>query len=331
MVLYCSAQPLPVLSLGLSVPPARIEPVLSVISTFCRQAGCSGSLLPPLQLPLPGSLAAFSLPMTIWSIWPTFSASVIRRSRLSTRAETEAVASWSGAAVLPWLASGWLPSTSTDRIVAAAAMRRHLPVRSVLGPAIPVPLRSATDKGAKQPDIGRSRRQHLKATWPSPRVSVNAVNAAGVTPAAFTPSASGRGRDDPVEWRHRDPGRLGGGERGRQGVDVLGAAEGVAALVEHREPVAAGGEEVVHRHPERVGRGHLHPVDEHPADACRAGRGRRVLLVPEGLGDLQGPLHGLAAAAGELLLEEAADHVPGHRLGDQAVAERLHGERLAVG
>jgi hypothetical protein len=59
---------LPVLSLGLSVPPARIDPVRSVISTFSRQTGCSGSLLPPLQSPLAGGLAAFSLPMTIWSI-----------------------------------------------------------------------------------------------------------------------------------------------------------------------------------------------------------------------------------------------------------------------
>jgi hypothetical protein len=93
MVLYCTAQPLPVLSLGLSVPPARIEPVWSVISTFCRQTGCSGSLLPPLQSPLAGGVAAFSLPMTIWSIWPTFSARVMRRSRSATRAATGALRS----------------------------------------------------------------------------------------------------------------------------------------------------------------------------------------------------------------------------------------------
>jgi hypothetical protein len=87
-----SAQPLPVLSAGLSVPPARIEPVKFFTSTLFRQFGCSGSVLPPAlpQSPLAGLVESRSSPVTIWSIWPTFSASVIRRSRSSTRADTGA-------------------------------------------------------------------------------------------------------------------------------------------------------------------------------------------------------------------------------------------------
>jgi len=42
-------------------------------------------------------------------------------------------------------------------------------------------------------------------------------------------------------------------------------------------------------------------------------------------------LRRLTAAAGELLLEEAADHRPGHGLRDEAVPEGLNGERLTVG
>src|SRR2546430_13656696 len=52
-------------------------------------------------------------------------------------------------------------------------------------------------------------------------------------------------------------------------------------------------------------------------------------LVRHRGGDLQRPLAGLPAAH-VLLLEQAPDLVPCHRLGDQAVAERLHAERLAV-
>ncbi len=70
MVLAQSAQPCPVLSAGLSVPPARMEPVKFLISTLSRQLGCSGSLLPPalLQLPSAGLVVSRSLPVTIWSI-----------------------------------------------------------------------------------------------------------------------------------------------------------------------------------------------------------------------------------------------------------------------
>src|SRR6266536_1899115 len=85
MALYCSAQPLPVLSAGLSVPPERIEPVWLSMSTFCRQTSCSGWSLPPLQSPLAGGLGARSSETTIWSIWPTFSSRVIRRRRSLTR------------------------------------------------------------------------------------------------------------------------------------------------------------------------------------------------------------------------------------------------------
>src|SRR5829696_5504231 len=123
MVLYCTAQPLPVLSLGLSVPPERIEPVCSVISTFCRQTGCSGSLLPPLQSPPAGGLGPRSLPSTIWSIWPTFSSSVMRPSRSLTRAGTGAFGSryLGPAAEALWVASRVPVRASTDRRTAATA------------------------------------------------------------------------------------------------------------------------------------------------------------------------------------------------------------------
>ena len=70
MVFAQSAQPLPVLSAGLSVPPARIDPVKFLISTWSRQFGCSGSVLPPvlLQLPLAGLVVSRNSPVTIWSI-----------------------------------------------------------------------------------------------------------------------------------------------------------------------------------------------------------------------------------------------------------------------
>ena len=92
IVLYQLAQAAPVLPIGLSVPPARIEPVKFLISTLSRQAGWSGSVLPPVfrQLPSAGLVVSRRLPVTIWSIWPIFSASVMRCSRSSTRADTGA-------------------------------------------------------------------------------------------------------------------------------------------------------------------------------------------------------------------------------------------------
>ena len=58
----------------------------------CRHVVCSGSLLPPalLQSPLAGGFVSRSLPITIWSIWPTFSSSVMRWSRSLTRAGIDA-------------------------------------------------------------------------------------------------------------------------------------------------------------------------------------------------------------------------------------------------
>src|SRR5213078_1551534 len=59
------------------------------------QHGCSGSALPPAlaQVPLAGLVLSRSWPTRIWSIWPIFSASVIRWRRSSTRAVTGAPAS----------------------------------------------------------------------------------------------------------------------------------------------------------------------------------------------------------------------------------------------
>ena len=70
MVLAHTAQPRPVLSAGLSVPPARIEPVKFFTSTLSKQDGCSGSVLPPglWQLPSAGLVVSRSAPTTIWSI-----------------------------------------------------------------------------------------------------------------------------------------------------------------------------------------------------------------------------------------------------------------------
>ena len=67
-------------------------------------------------------------------------------------------------------------------------------------------------------------------------------------------------------------------------------------------------------------------------ETLSAHAGAAAVAVPAEAGrDLQDALCRLAAAADELLLEEQVDLRPGHGLGDEAVAERLDGERLAVG
>ncbi len=67
-----------------------------------------------------------------------------------------------------------------------------------------------------------------------------------------------------------------------------------------------------------------------PIRDCAVGPGR-VLLVGEAGRDLEDPLRGLAATPWELLLEQVPDLGAGHRLGDEAVAERLDGEGFAIG
>src|SRR5262245_56734363 len=95
MVLYCSAQPLPVLSAGLSVAPDRIDPVWKSTRTRWRHGVWSGSLFAPalVQLPFAGGAVSRSFATSTWSIWPTFSARVIRLSRSFTRAGIGAFAS----------------------------------------------------------------------------------------------------------------------------------------------------------------------------------------------------------------------------------------------
>ena len=96
MVLYSLAQsrpvlpgpPLPVVSGGMSVPPARIEPTLSSTKIFCSHTGL-GRLKPPWLVQL--LLVSVTCVASICTIWPIFSASVIRPSRSATRA-------WTGAA-----------------------------------------------------------------------------------------------------------------------------------------------------------------------------------------------------------------------------------------
>ena len=62
-----------------------------------------------------------------------------------------------------------------------------------------------------------------------------------------------------------------------------------------------------------------------------AARGPRAVVgVGEAVGDLEHAV-GARRRVVELLLEQPSDHVAGHRLDDERVGERLHGERLAVG
>src|SRR5690242_19836100 len=93
MVLYSLAQsrpvlpgpPLPVVSGGMSVPPARIEPTLSVMKIFCSHTGL-GRLKPPVLVQL--LVLSVTWVASICTIWPIFSGSVIWRSRSATRCWT---------------------------------------------------------------------------------------------------------------------------------------------------------------------------------------------------------------------------------------------------
>ena len=77
--------PWPVVSGGMSVPPARIEPTLSVTKIFCSQTGF-GMLKPPVLVQL--DVVSVTCVASIWTIWPIFSGRVIRPSRSATRAWT---------------------------------------------------------------------------------------------------------------------------------------------------------------------------------------------------------------------------------------------------
>ena len=94
MVLYSLAQsrpvlpvpPPPVVSSGMSVPPARIDPTLLSTKIFCSQTGL-GMLKPPWLVQL--LLVSVTCVASICTIWPIFSASVIRPSKSLTRDWTE--------------------------------------------------------------------------------------------------------------------------------------------------------------------------------------------------------------------------------------------------
>ena len=94
MVLYSVAQsrpvlpvpPLPVVSMGMSVPPARIEPTLLSTKIFCSHVGL-GRLNPPWLVQ--ALVVSVTWVASICTIWPIFSGSVIRPSRSLTRAWAE--------------------------------------------------------------------------------------------------------------------------------------------------------------------------------------------------------------------------------------------------
>jgi len=90
MVLYSLAQSRPVLPVppelvvsgGMSVPPARIEPARSSTKIFCSHTGL-GMLNPPVLVQL--LVVSVTWVASICTIWPIFSGSVIRLSRSVTR------------------------------------------------------------------------------------------------------------------------------------------------------------------------------------------------------------------------------------------------------
>jgi hypothetical protein len=119
-----------VLSGGLSVPPERIDPTLYVPSTRWRQLGCGCVVLSPLHSPFAGSLAARRRPTTIWSIWPTFSSSVIRDNRSAARERIDCDGSMYGAAALA--AGAQAPATATSVAVTAIRLLILLPFEQTL-------------------------------------------------------------------------------------------------------------------------------------------------------------------------------------------------------
>src|SRR5215470_8627969 len=122
MVLYSSAQSrpvlpvsgLPVLSVGMSVPPARIEPTLLSTKIFCSHTGL-GRLKPPWLVHV--LLVSVTCVTSIWTIWPIFSGSVIWASSLFTRAWTGG--SWAAELLLAAALAGAVLVTATAEMAAA--------------------------------------------------------------------------------------------------------------------------------------------------------------------------------------------------------------------
>src|ERR1035438_5121176 len=130
MVLYSVAQsrpvlpgpPFPVVSMGMSDPPARIEPTLSVTKTFCSQAGL-GRLNPPWLVQ--ALVVSVTLLCSICTIWPIFSGSGVRPRRSLPRAWAERLESRSPGP--PLAEAGALLSADAD-IVTVSAMASKVAV-----------------------------------------------------------------------------------------------------------------------------------------------------------------------------------------------------------
>src|SRR5262249_51429527 len=123
MVLYSLAQsrpvlpvpPEPVVSTGMSVAPASIEPTLLSMKIFSSQTGF-GRLKPPWLVQV--LLVSVTCVTSIWTICPIFSDRVILSSRSLTRSSTERC--WPRYAARP-LAEPPAPTTTTDIRAAPAS------------------------------------------------------------------------------------------------------------------------------------------------------------------------------------------------------------------
>ncbi len=143
MMLYSVAQsapvlptpPLPVVSGGLLVPPARIEPTCWSIRIFCMQAVFG--MFQPLsaQVALFGSVSVVT---SCWSIWPTFSSSVMARRRASTRTGVGWLASSQGAmeepAAEPFTSAGIARPAAVTAAVAIARVLLRLRKGGLISP-----------------------------------------------------------------------------------------------------------------------------------------------------------------------------------------------------
>src|SRR4051794_16162577 len=121
--------PLPVVSMGLLVPPARTEPVLASMRILCMQSGL-GRLNPLSPHRVPS--VSVRVDTSCWSICPTFSASVISFIKALTRADTGLLVSSQGGvgdfAAAPYQANDGsaMPTSPTAVVTATTALRRRV-------------------------------------------------------------------------------------------------------------------------------------------------------------------------------------------------------------
>src|SRR5450631_68252 len=127
--------PPPVVSIGLLVPPASTDPTCCCTRIFCIQAGLG--MLNPLS-PQAAPLGSVRVVTSCWSIWPTFSSSVIAWRSELTRAEIGLLALSHGADVdafsaLPLLARAGRPTptavTSPTAVTTAVSANNTFLVR----------------------------------------------------------------------------------------------------------------------------------------------------------------------------------------------------------